>query len=140
MTLLSYEREVSCKDVRLTVIRSPEPIRINMERNLFKRAVLHLIGNAAEATEEGGEVRPSVFKDNGHAVVEVEDKGPGIAPEDVERIFSPFFGSKSKSLGMGLPMVKQVVSEHMGSIGVKPAESGGTVFRMGFPLRWAEKH
>ncbi|BCB95409.1 hypothetical protein JZK55_03310 [Dissulfurispira thermophila] len=134
------EREVSYKNIRLTIMLSPEPLRINMERNLFKTAVLHLIRNAAEATKEGESVKLSVFKEDEHAVVEVADMGKGIANEDVERIFSPFFSSKSKSFGMGLPMVKQVVSEHMGNISVKPAEGGGTVFKMEFPLRWAEKH
>ena len=134
------EKEVSYKNIRLTIARSPEPLKINMEKNLFKTAVLHLIRNAAEATAAGGNVKLSVFSDNEHAVVEVEDKGPGIAPKDMEKIFSPFFSSKSKSFGMGLPMVKQVVSEHIGNISVRAGEGGGTVFRMEFPLRWAEKH
>jgi signal transduction histidine kinase len=67
------------------------------------------------------------------------DSGPGIPKEMIGRIFDPFFSTKEHRFGMGLSLLKQIVSEHMGNIEVIIGEGMGTTFRMSFPLRWKEQ-
>lgn len=75
---------------------------------------------------------------DGHAtaavVVTVEDDGPGLPGELVDRIFSPFFTTKPQGSGLGLAIVRKIVDAHDGRIDVAPRPGGGTVFRVTLPL------
>ena len=68
----------------------------------------------------------------------ISDTGYGIPDEDIDKIFKPFFSSKEKGFGMGLPLVKQIVSEHLGELMVKSGHESGATFKMSFPVRWNE--
>jgi signal transduction histidine kinase len=72
-------------------------------------------------------------------VVEVRDSGPGIAPEDMERIFSPFFSTKPQGTGLGLAIVRNVVDAHDGRIDATSAMGRGTTFRVTLPVVPSER-
>ena len=72
-------------------------------------------------------------------VVEVRDSGPGIAPEDMERIFSPFFSTKPQGTGLGLAIVRNVVDAHDGRIDATSAPGRGTTFRVTLPVVPSER-
>jgi signal transduction histidine kinase len=80
-----------------------------------------------EPTGEGDPLPPQV-------VVEVRDNGPGIAPDDLERIFSPFFTTKPQGTGLGLAIVRKVVHAHDGHIDAVSAVGRGTTFRVRLPV------
>jgi signal transduction histidine kinase len=80
-----------------------------------------------EPTGEGEPLPPQV-------VVEVRDSGPGIAPDDLERIFSPFFTTKPQGSGLGLSIVRKVVHAHDGHIDAVSALGRGTTFRVRLPV------
>jgi signal transduction histidine kinase len=63
----------------------------------------------------------------------------GISEEYIGRIFDPFFSTKLYRFGMGLSLVRQIVSEHLGEIKVQSEVGKGTTFTMIFPVRWIEK-
>jgi two-component system sensor histidine kinase AtoS len=86
---------------------------------------------------KGGTLRLSAVREPGLAVLQVEDEGVGIAPEDVDLIFQPFRGSFGKGTGLGLAIVHRIVTDYGGQIEVKPRTGGGTVFRVAFPERAA---
>lgn len=130
------KKEAEQKAVELITMLSEQPLRINMEKNLFKIAILYLIRNAIEATSEGGKVKIITSKDMDNVFFEVSDTGCGIPAEDIEKIFDPFFSKKGRRFGMGLPLVKQIVTEHMGNIKVGSEPNKGTIFRLSFPVRW----
>jgi PAS domain S-box-containing protein len=67
-------------------------------------------------------------------VVEVRDNGPGIAPDDLERIFSPFFTTKPQGTGLGLAIVRKVVDAHEGRIDAVSAPGRGAMFRVTLPV------
>ena len=69
------------------------------------------------------------------ALLQVEDEGVGIPPEDVDLIFQPFRGSFGKGTGLGLAIVHRIVTDYGGKIDVRPREGGGTVFRVIFADR-----
>ncbi|MEW5746606.1 MAG: ATP-binding protein [Nitrospirota bacterium] len=65
--------------------------------------------------------------------------GAGIPRDIVDNIFDPFFTTRTYRFGMGLPLVKQIVVEHLGEVEVESAAGKGTTFRLVFPVRWMEK-
>jgi signal transduction histidine kinase len=107
-----------------------------MQRDLWRVALLQVARNAVEATPSGGEITIRTYTENDHVVIAVSDTGQGIPEDEIEKIFDPFFTTKTHRYGMGLPLVKQIVSEHMGTIHIEGKESKGTTFRMVFPARW----
>jgi len=136
MILPLISREAEEKGVVLGVALSARPLRINTQRNLLKAAVLHTARNAIEATPPGGRVTLSTSEEKGNAVITVSDTGTGIPEEDLERIFEPYFSTKEQRFGIGLPLVRQIVSEHLGKIEVKSRPGEGTTMRLVLPMRW----
>ncbi len=133
------EKEASQKGVELSARISEAPLKINMEKRLMRIAVSHLLKNAVEATPKGGKIEVETFGDNSSVTVVISDTGMGISKDDVDKIFDPFFSTKSHKFGMGLPLVKQIVSEHLGDIKVESDIGKGTTFKVIFPSRWKEK-
>ncbi|MBE7448362.1 MAG: PAS domain-containing protein [Kofleriaceae bacterium] len=102
----------------------------------LEQVLINLLTNAAHAVEGGGAVAVRTGAGPGQTVqVTVDDSGPGIAAEDRERIFEPFFTTKvdGKGTGLGLPIVKNIVEQHRGSIGVDRAPAGGARFVVTLP-------
>jgi two-component system C4-dicarboxylate transport sensor histidine kinase DctB len=92
----------------------------------------NLVINACEAQAGGGEVTVTSRQEGGHVVVEVADRGPGVAEADRERIFEPFFSTKD-STGLGLSVCHSIVREHGGELRALPRPGGGATFRMSLP-------
>lgn len=104
------------------------------DRTLIESAVQNLVHNAYDAVRGRGQVTVRSFKENGHAVVEVVDNGKGIADEELESIFNPFFTTKPDGVGLGLAMVSKFVDSHRGSISVASVPGTGTTFTIRVPL------
>jgi signal transduction histidine kinase len=98
---------------------------------------VNLIANAAEATGTGGRVRISTrLVDDDHVCVEVQDDGPGIPSEQLDRIFDPFFTTKpvGKGTGLGLSISYGIVERHGGAIRVTSEPGQGTSFQVVLPI------
>jgi PAS domain S-box-containing protein len=132
------EKEAEYKGVEISVNISDETLRINMQEDLLRMALFHVMKNAVEATSRGGEITVETGKSGDNVVFKVSDTGYGIPEEDVEHVFRPFFSTKERGFGMGLPLVKQIVSEHLGELIVRSKPGHGTSFEMLFPVRWKE--
>lgn len=138
-TVLSViEKEAAQKGVGLEISLSDAPLKINTHKNLLRVAIFHVLRNSLEATPPGGTVRVSTGLEGDEAVLIMSDTGKGIEAEALDRIFDPFFSTKQHRFGMGLPLVKQIVSEHAGNISVQSGEGKGTVVSVRLPLRWSE--
>ncbi len=99
-----------------------EEVRICADPGRIRQVLWNLLRNGAEAASS--EVRVSLTRDDGHAVIEVRDDGGGISPEDYARIFDPFFTTKSHGSGLGLATCERIVREHGGRIFVDSSEGG----------------
>ena len=132
------EKEAAFKEVAMIINISKEPLRINMQKDLLRVAIFHIMKNAVEATSSGGTVTVKTFKEGESIILMVSDTGYGIPDEDVEYVFRPFFSTKEKGFGMGLPLVKQIVTEHLGELAVESKPGKGSTFRLCFPVRWGE--
>ena len=98
----------------------------------------NLLDNAVQYTPAGGSVRVEVARTEDEALVTVRDTGPGIRPEDFERIFEPFYRAKAQKAipgtGLGLPIAKRIAEAHGGRIDVQTAPGQGAAFRVFLPL------
>jgi two-component system nitrogen regulation sensor histidine kinase NtrY len=101
----------------------------------IKRAVLNLVDNAVEAVSGAGEVTVETLwmARERRARIEVTDNGPGVSPEDKERLFLPYFSTKATGMGLGLPIVHQIVADHRGSIWVEDNLPRGSRFIIELP-------
>jgi signal transduction histidine kinase len=132
------EKEAAFKGVKMIVSISKEALRINMQKDLLRVAIFHIMKNAVEATSGGGTVTVKTFREGDRVVLMVSDTGYGIPDEEVEFVFRPFFSTKEQGFGMGLPLVKQIVTEHLGELIVKSKPGKGSTFKLYFPVKWDE--
>jgi signal transduction histidine kinase len=131
--------EAEEKGLKLETSLPGQALSINAERNLLSIAILQIIRNAVEASSEGGRVAAAVREEGNNAVLIISDTGSGISREDINNIFDPFFSTKAQRFGMGLPLAKQIISEHLGEIKVESEPGKGTTLKIILPLRWMEK-
>jgi signal transduction histidine kinase len=96
-----------------------------------------LLANALEAMPEGGELHVAATLARKRRVVEVSirDTGVGIARDALPRVFAPFFTTKRKGLGLGLPLVKRIVTRFGGAVWVTSAPDEGTEVTLRLPVQ-----
>ncbi len=99
----------------------------------LRHAVVNLLLNAAQAQDGVGRVAVLVSEEDGRAVLRVEDDGPGIPPEHRERVFAPFWTTKTEGTGLGLAFVRRVAQESGGRVSVEDAKKGARI-RIELPL------
>ena len=100
----------------------------------IKQVILNLVMNAMEAGAAGGHVVVKTAANQHTANLFVIDDGSGIAPEDAEKIFEPFFTKKKKGTGLGLSIVKKIVEAHGGGISSQSNREKGVTFTVRFPI------
>jgi signal transduction histidine kinase len=112
---------------------------VSADRVQLEQVILNLLLNAAEAMLSNSEqerlvwLRSEKHDGGGGALISVEDSGPGIAPENVKRIFETFFTTKVEGMGMGLSICRAIVESHGGRITVANAVPKGSVFKIFLP-------
>jgi len=110
---------------------------VRMDRQMFRRALLNLIQNAMHAAREVPErearIRVKLTRKGDYFLLDVEDSGRGIAPEQRERVFDPYVTTKHDGTGLGLAIVKKIVIEHGGRITAADSELGGARLRVRLP-------
>jgi signal transduction histidine kinase len=95
----------------------------------------NLFLNAIDAMSRGGRLAIEVFEKDGRVIVRVGDSGSGIAEDVLPHIFEPFFSTKSRGTGMGLPVAQRIARMYEGCMEVEQSSPEGTTFRMEFPAR-----
>ncbi len=112
---------------------------VELDVTQFKQALMNLLVNARQVLRAGGTViLRSRAGAAGEVLVEVEDDGPGIAPQDREKIFQVFYSNRGGGTGLGLPIARQIVERHGGTLEVESGRERGTTFRIRIPRRHAE--
>jgi nitrogen fixation/metabolism regulation signal transduction histidine kinase len=108
---------------------------LSIDRDQIKRAFVNLIENAVFAMEGKGSLYLSTVYNaqEKQVCITVGDEGPGVAPEDMEHLFLPYFSRKKGGTGLGLAIVDRIVSDHGGHISVEPRKPKGTLFTIVLP-------
>jgi two-component system nitrogen regulation sensor histidine kinase NtrY len=107
------------------------------DKDQILRMVSNLVANALEACDgDPGRVKVTVQFDpvEGYCYLQVADDGPGIPKNLRSRVFEPYFSTRRRGSGLGLPIVRQIVTEHGGDIGVFDHQPKGTVFKISLPI------
>ncbi len=104
------------------------------------QVLVNLLLNANEAMDEFNDRERSVVVATGladaeHVFVEVRDSGPGLRPDDAERLFDPFYTTKADGMGMGLAICRVIVEGHGGKLQALPNHPAGAVFRFTLPVK-----
>jgi signal transduction histidine kinase len=139
------EKHVPRGEVRVVVACAEDLPSIQGDPHQLRQIFINLLTNAFEALGGEGEVSIAAvpFQEDGPAggepqgpmvQVEVADNGPGVPPEVVDRIFSPFFTTKPQGSGLGLAIVRKIVDAHDGRIDIGAVNGGGTRFRVTLPV------
>lgn len=107
-----------------------------IDKELIKQAFINIIFNAVQAMPDGGKLTISTSNVHGLFIkITFEDTGTGIKPENLEKIFNPFYTTKEEGTGLGLSIVHNIIEENNGTIGVSSKEGVGTKFEIMLPIR-----
>jgi signal transduction histidine kinase len=118
-------------------IDTPAPVFVEGDALRLGQAVANLLDNALKYTPAGGRVRLAARAEPGFGLIEVSDTGPGVPPDEHEKIWRRLYrGDASRSqrgLGLGLSLVKAIVEAHHGTVAVNEADGGGARFTVRLP-------
>jgi two-component system sensor histidine kinase KdpD len=114
---------------------------VPLDPALIEQVLVNLLENATKYTPPGSPIDVSVHSNDDEVLVEVADRGPGVAPENAERVFDKFYRAREGEgggVGLGLTICRGIVSAHGGRIWVEPRPGGGALFRFTLPLERGE--
>jgi PAS domain S-box-containing protein len=124
-------RDPAARDVHVDIAGSAPPI--SADAGLLQIVFQNLLVNGAHAMQGRGSIRVNVKAVGSGCEVAFTDSGPGIPPEIREKIFTPFFTTKSRGSGLGLPTAKRLVEAHKGHISISCPSGGGTTVTVQLP-------
>ncbi len=137
--ILDFVRpELESKNIKLECIHTDTSLIVSIDENIFRQAIINLLENSiaaiVEANRDDGKITISTSEKGGYLIFEIRDNGNGIPPENKNKIFEPYFTTKSYGSGLGLMIVYKAVKEHLGDIKVASMEGKGTAFSIILPI------
>ena len=120
---------------------SPDLPHFLADPDQLQQVAINMILNAVQAMPNGGKMTLRTVEENGEVRMEFHDTGCGIPPENMNKLFTPFFTTKKevKGVGLGLAVSYGIIQRHHGRIGVQSKEGEGSHFTIYLPLNYAEK-
>jgi signal transduction histidine kinase len=129
-TLRLFEAQLSKARIRVSAPLDASLRPVHADAEQITRVLRNLILNAVDAMPEGGTLTVHTVTQGEGARLEVSDTGQGLTPEECERLFTPYYTTKTHGTGLGLAIVQSVVSDHKGRIAVESEKGKGTTFRI----------
>ena len=120
---------------RLTISFEGDEAAMHVDAELMRAALVNLLLNAAHAVGERGTVTVRTTVAASTVTIEIHDNGPGIPVEIRDRVLEPFFTTKARGGGLGLPIARRSAELHGGSLSLSCPEQGGTVVTLTLPIR-----
>lgn len=127
--------DLADRDIRMVSRVEPETLELAVDAELLDQALINLVRNAIEALRDtpSGEIALSAYRESdGRVAISVSDNGPGIPPDQREKVFVPFFTTKRQGSGIGLTLVRQIAAAHGASVDVSETLGGGATVRLRF--------
>jgi len=124
------------KEINVNVDDRSNDLEINGDSILLKNALNNLIINACQAIDKSGEINIKIDYDDrrNQLRISISDNGRGISKENLSKIFNPFFSTRDKGTGLGLALVRKIITGHMGHIEVESIEGKGTTLTITLPV------
>ena len=161
-TIRDLSETMKAKGISIRRETGPEVVRARASRDMLKEAFLRVLQNAIDFTKEGGEITVStnvitlfeltqrepasvisntiptdvdgeLLESTYYVEIGFKDKGPGIPKEDLEKVFTPFFSTKIKGIGLGLAIAEKTLQQHRGRIELDSQVGTGTTVRLFIP-------
>jgi len=108
---------------------------IKLDPGLLYRAFFNIFINAVQSMKNGGDITITIKEENQNYHIHIRDTGEGISKKNINKIFNPFFTTKDKGSGLGLPIVKKIIEGHNGTIDIKSEIGKGTSVFITLPLK-----
>jgi signal transduction histidine kinase len=131
--LRTYQDGADVAGVTIQRIYGPGSGTIEADPQQLEQVFLNLIHNAFQAMEHGGTLTVTTLAEPGAVRISFHDTGKGIAPAELQRVFQPFFTTKHRGSGLGLPIVKKIVHAHGGVIEIESEPRRGTTVTLTLP-------
>ena len=128
-------QELAARGIDMTTRVEPETLEISVDADLLDQALINLVRNAIDALRDTAQavIALSACRDTeGSVTITVADNGPGIAPDQREKVFVPFFTTKRQGTGLGLTIVRQIATAHSATVDISQAPGGGTAVSLHF--------
>ena len=122
------------RGIRMASTVEPETLEVAIDAELLDQALINLVRNSIEALRDTSEGRIDLCarRAEGRIAISVADNGPGISPDQREKVFVPFFTTKRRGSGIGLTLVRQIAAAHGASVDVLQTPGGGATVRLLF--------
>jgi signal transduction histidine kinase len=135
--LASLRPQINAQGIAVTTDLDPGLPAAELDYAQIEQVLLALLSNAVEAMPGGGQLAVSarLSADAERVSIDVADTGPGIAPDQLDRVFKLFFTTKSSGTGFGLAVAKKIVERHAGTISLRSVPGKGARFTVDLPLR-----
>jgi signal transduction histidine kinase len=125
-------------NVRIQVIAAPNLPALKADPNHLTQVLLNLMLNGLQAMPHGGTLTLEAKTSNRNFLIAVTDTGTGIAPENLSRIFEPYFTTTAQGSGLGLAISRRIIEAHGGTITVSNQAGGGCRFQITLPFNGVE--
>ena len=135
--ILKFKKQAEAKNIKLSFMSEKiNPIKISP--NYFERAIQNIIQNAINYTVNGGSINVIAKQENQHILIRIDDTGVGIKESDLPHVFNRFYKAShsrndTSSSGLGLPIARQIIEQHGGTITIKSKEGVGTSVFISIP-------
>lgn len=127
-----FQGEADGLEVELILDIDPTVSTIAADSGQLTQVMLNLVRNAIQAVSRCGQVTVCLRERNGLVCIDVIDNGPGLTPEALNNLFRPFFTTKERGTGLGLPVVQAIMHNHGGKIVAANNPEGGAIFSLSF--------
>jgi PAS domain S-box-containing protein len=132
-----FMEQIKRKKISVQKEYTDDTCDVEVDVNRIKEGVINIIGNAVDILSESGSISVRTYRQDGYAVAEISDNGPGIDKKDLPFIFDPFYTTKVTGTGLGLAITHRILEQHNGRIEVTSAPGGGATFRVYIPVKEA---
>jgi signal transduction histidine kinase len=128
-------QETDLASVKLELMDPPPAVRLQLDPKRLRRVFLNLTHNAIDAMSGSGSIFLRFSRNAEEVVTEIEDTGPGIAPEIADKLFEAFAThGKAHGTGLGLSICKKIIEDHGGRIWARNEPGRGAIFSFALPL------
>lgn len=144
LTSVHQSSDAMVNPTGVMTVELPEPdILLLANKTSLASAITNLVHNAVQVIGEGVQIHLAARRVNdkpNQVCISVEDNGPGIKKSLIDKIFEPFYTTRSQGTGLGLSVVKTVAQAHQGTVSVTNKSSGGAVFSIYLPIKLAPQN
>ncbi|MGB9714806.1 MAG: ATP-binding protein [Thermodesulfovibrionales bacterium] len=127
--------QAKADDERIYIEKQYEKLpNLSLDPELVKTCIFNIILNSFQAMSEGGRISVNTKATDNKVFIIIEDTGSGVSPENISKVFDPFFSTKSSGLGLGLTLTKKVIEEHGGKVDFQSIQDKGSKVTISLPI------